>query len=293
MSMRLRFCSRRVAVLQNPDLVVLEDYFVFVRIGVRRVQVVHGPFLSLNGLVRYNECVRGVLPSGFVQALKSRAAAVIICGAAAACSSPSMTPLQFAPNAHPVFSQAGPACPANPKGTGLLSDGDFHEATNQTDYHAGQAPAPGWKVTIGRIDLVGRYTSGAWPTPNGVCSVDLDGTGKTLKNITVGGLVHSSFVTKSGARYSLTFLPSGNGDPGPNPSPVVKTVRVSAAGQSQTFTWDTSNGNNAQKGKLGFMKWEFTAKSSTTALAFISLDKPDNSWAGPVIAAISVHRTPR
>ena len=44
MLMRLGLCSRRIAILENSDLIVLEDDFVLVRIGVRRITVTYGAF---------------------------------------------------------------------------------------------------------------------------------------------------------------------------------------------------------------------------------------------------------
>lgn len=66
-------------------------------------------------------------------------------------------------------------CPAAPGGTGLLTDGDFSGAQWPgvlKTYSAGQEFAPDWLVMEATIDLNGTY----FQTPNGLCSVDLDGT---------------------------------------------------------------------------------------------------------------------
>ena len=78
-------------------------------------------------------------------------------------------------------------CPALPSGTGILRDGDFSRAdypgSNVPTYSAGQHFAPKWVVTGKTIDFAGSY----FKTPNGLCSVDLDGTPGP------GGILHGGF----------------------------------------------------------------------------------------------------
>jgi len=168
-------------------------------------------------------------------------------------------------------------CPAWPGGSGLLDDGDFHlapEPMPSERYSKGQIFANGWKVAKRTVDFVGTY----WPGPSGVCSVDLDGDN-------VGAVTHAGFRVTPSAAYTVTFQFSGAGQC----PPTVKTMMISAAGQSQQFSWDTSNNNDAEHGVFQQMTWGFTAPASTLRadLKFSSLDPP-GSGCGPVIAAISV-----
>jgi hypothetical protein len=170
-------------------------------------------------------------------------------------------------------------CPAWPSGTGLLLDGDFHQAPypgSYQTYYKGQGFSRDWRVTLRSIDVVGTD----FRNPGGICSVDLDG-------VRVGAIAHSPFPTRPSAGYTVTFLFSGNAG-----YPTVKTLHVEAAGQSETLQWDTSNGNDAQHGVFVQQSWNFTALSSKTRLVFTSLDpNGPKSRNGPVIAAVSVART--
>jgi len=168
-------------------------------------------------------------------------------------------------------------CPVWSGGTGILADGDFSEApdpgTGLPTFHRGAVFAPDWTVTGDTIDL---YGSTAWGPDTGYCSVDLDGTPGP------GGIRHTAFATKSGQPYTVTFLLSGNGACGPT----VKTMSIIAARQFTTFTWDISNGNDAQHGVWLPESWVFKAHGPNTILQFKSKDSPGNC--GPVVAAISV-----
>lgn len=167
-------------------------------------------------------------------------------------------------------------CPALSGGTGILADGDFSKATQPGSYmsfNKGQRFAPSWRVVKGTIKLI----SSTYWNVDGLCSVDLDGG-------TAGAVAHKSLATSVNAKYTVTFFLSGNGDGGP----VVKTLKVSAASRSTTFTWDTSNGNDARHGKYAKKSWAFTAINATTSLKFASLDPPGTY--GPVLAGLSVKK---
>jgi hypothetical protein len=168
-------------------------------------------------------------------------------------------------------------CPAWPGGSGLLKDGDFHEAVypgSWQDFTNGQRFAPDWLVTKRSIDLNGTY----FMSPDGICAVDLDG-------YEPGAIVHRAFATTPSASYTVTFLFSGNG----SNYPTIKKIRVEAAGQSETLTWDISNGHDAQHGDFDQESWAFVAMSSRTRLRFRSLDTVEAGYQnGPVVAAISV-----
>jgi hypothetical protein len=99
---------------------------------------------------------------------------------------------------------------------------------------------------------------------------------------TVGGIEHRALATSIGTRYMVTFMMSGNGFC----PPTVKTLKISAAGQSTTLTWDTSGGNDAQHGVYAQRSWSVPAKGLRTTLTFASLD-PRKSGCGPIVGAFS------
>ena len=167
-------------------------------------------------------------------------------------------------------------CPKLSGGTGLLTDGDFSqtaEPASTLGFTKGQSFAPSWHVTKNSIDFV----SSMYWNMDGLCSVDMDGGNN-------GAIAHKSLATSAGAKYTVTFLLSGNSD-GP---PTVKTLKVSAASQSSTFTWDTSGGNDPRHGKFAKKTWSFTASKAKTTLNFTSLD-PANAY-GAVVAGVSVKK---
>ena len=180
-------------------------------------------------------------------------------------------------------------CPAWPGGSGLLADGDFSGApypgSSWVTLRKGERIGPHWKVVRNTIDFVGGY----FATPDGVCSIDLDGDFRLGSS---GGIAHASFPTLSGTSYTVTFLFSGNGFTGAGDKGPIKTMRVSAAGQTATFTWNVSSGNDAQNGDFAAESWTFMASSDATRLTFRSLD-PKRSCCGPVIAAVAVAQASR
>ena len=181
------------------------------------------------------------------------------------------SPAQSAESIHPATN-----CPKLSGGTGMLTDGDFSQASQPAStlgFNKGQSFAPGWHVTKNSIDFV----SSTYWNMDGLCSVDIDGGSS-------GAFAHKSFATSAGAKYTVTFFLSGNGDGGP----AVKTLKVSAAGQSSTFTWDTSGGNDPRHGKYAKKTWSFTAAKTKTTLTFTSLD-PTSAY-GAVIAGVSVKK---
>jgi hypothetical protein len=141
----------------------------------------------------------------------------------------------------------------------------------------GQGFATDWVVTSGSVDLTGNL----FKLPNGVCSLDMDGE-------TLGAIEHSAFTTTSHRAYTVAFVFSANGDPQCKNTPTIKTLKVAAAGQSETLTWDTAGGNDGNNGDYLQETWAFTASGSRTKLRFISLDKPKESTCGPVVGAVSV-----
>lgn len=185
--------------------------------------------------------------------------------------SPSIPTQSLQTNVHPAVS-----CPAAQGGTGILSDGDFSQATQPQStigFSKGQAFAPSWRVAKGSIDFV----SPTYWNMAGLCSIDVDGGSP-------GAFTHKGFPTAVNAKYTVTFLLSGNSDG----APTVKTLKVSAANQSITYTWDTSNGNDPRHGKYAKKTWTFTAAKASTVLKFASLD-PTSAY-GPVVAKIAVKK---
>jgi Protein of unknown function (DUF642) len=171
-------------------------------------------------------------------------------------------------------------CPQYAKGSGLLSDGDFHQAKNPgasyLTFSKGQSLAPSWKVTKLNINFVGTMF---WNF-DGLCSVDLDGQSA------VGGVAHHSFATKKGALYTVSFLMSGNSYCGAT----VKKMQVVAGNKSVLFKWDTSDGHSIQYGIVAPRHFQFTAAAPATTLVFDSLDQA-GSGCGPVIGALAVRKS--
>lgn len=171
-------------------------------------------------------------------------------------------------------------CPQYRKGSGLLSDGDFHEAKNPGPYYLtfskGQSLAPFWKVTKLNINLAGTMF---WNF-DGLCSVDLDGQSA------VGAIAHHGFATKKGALYTVSFLMSGNSYCGS----AVKKMKVVAGDKSVLYKWDTSGGHSIQYGIVAPRHFQFTATAQTTTLVFDSLDEA-GSGCGPVIGAIALTKS--
>ncbi len=169
-------------------------------------------------------------------------------------------------------------CPKAAHGTGILTDGDFSGAAypgEYVTYGRSKKFAPDWTVTGQSIDLVGSY----FDTPDKLCSIDLDGTPGP------GGMTHDTFATVKNAKYTLTFLFSGNGDCAPN----IKKMVVDAGGKSTTFLWDLKDGS-AESGKYKRETWTFTAPTTSTELHIASDDPP--GYCGPVVADIALAKAP-
>ncbi len=170
-------------------------------------------------------------------------------------------------------------CPVDRHGTGLLPDGDFSQSPDPGDgywvYSARESFAPAWTVRRRSVNLVG---SSYWNVGD-YCSVDLDGD-------QAGGIYSTSFTTKRGKSYQVKFILSGNGD-FDRSDPNRKTVSLQAENQIHVFTWNVSDGNDAQHGKYAYQTWNFQATRTETTLTFVSRDAK-GSFAGPVVADISV-----
>jgi choice-of-anchor C domain-containing protein len=119
---------------------------------------------------------------------------------------------------------------------------------------AGSNEIPGWQIGGGGINYLYSPT---WQASDGVRSLDL--------NDVSAGVVQQSIATTVAQLYRVTFDMASN----PEGTPTIKTLEVSAAGQTGAFSF-----NSAGKTALN-MGWEpheflFTANTATTLLAFTS-----------------------
>jgi choice-of-anchor C domain-containing protein len=171
----------------------------------------------------------------------------------------------------------------------LIANGSFESGNNPPpppSFRTIYANTPqagditGWTVTANSIDWIGNY----WQASDGQRSLDMSGYDK-------GTIVSQTFATTPGAEYLVSFYMAGNPDRGP----AVKTLEVSAAGGSQTFTFDTTGHSLSQMG-WERKNWVFTALADTTTLSFSSLTTnmpPEqyNAW-GPALDDVYVGAVP-
>ncbi len=187
------------------------------------------------------------------------------------------------------------AAQAAPFENGNFSTGNYVAGQNTSSdprfmtLPAGSTTINGWTVTGDSVDWIGNsvdYTPVLWVAPGAPPgrSIDLDGNN-------VGGL-QQTFTTTPGQSYTVTFALSGN--PGGNVPPYnlnpVKTLQVSAGGNSQTFVINTS-GWVYTTILYAPESFSFTAPTGSTTLSFVSLDTPI-SYCGPVIANVTVNPVP-
>jgi choice-of-anchor C domain-containing protein len=148
---------------------------------------------------------------------------------------------------------------ARPGMANLILNGSFESGTNPGRYllvNAGDNTAiTGWAVTSGSVDYIGYY----WKASDGVRSIDLSGNG-------AGAMAATSFATTNGAWYEITFDLAGN----PDNVQGIKTLEVSAAGVSATYTFDTTG---KTKDSMGWEEktFSFQANGPSTNLSFKSL----------------------
>jgi choice-of-anchor C domain-containing protein len=167
----------------------------------------------------------------------------------------------------------------------LIVNGSFEQSSinpgSFKDVPAGSTAISGWTVTLKHIDYIG----GLWVASDGKRSLDLEGSVCNTRSSTdcLGG-VEQTFATVAGHDYNVSFDLAGNLYSGPK----VKTIKVSAAGKSQTFTFDITGHNTA---KMGWKteQWTFTATSTSTTLEFDSADNvPNVSGWGPALDNVIV-----
>lgn len=209
------------------------------------------------------------------------------------CASQSFAPRTDGAQIHLSPHRSTAQCPANPAGTGLLTDGDFSQAPDpgsDQGITVGTKFAPDWVVSERTIDFYGSDVS--WDEPNGLCSIDLDGSGTQG----VGAITHAAVATTLGATYTVGFILSGNVNCAKSQGdPPVKKLLVEAVGKdgtaAQVFYWHTAHHHDAQHGNFGDRRFIFTALNERTSFIFQSLDRPLKSNCGPVIAGMSVTKS--
>ena len=173
-----------------------------------------------------------------------------------------------------------------PAEANLLTNGSFETGPVPglfTNMAAGSTAISGWTVsTPGNVDYIGSI----WVSADGVRSLDLEGSSGTCVTPTnCPGGIEQTFATTAGAQYTVTFDLAGN----PAFGPTVKTAMVSAAGQSQNFSFDITGKSFADMGWV-LRSWTFTAAGSSTTLKFYTADSPATGW-GPALDNVDVELT--
>jgi choice-of-anchor C domain-containing protein len=158
----------------------------------------------------------------------------------------------------------------------LVLNGSFEQGPavgSFTTLSYGDGSISGWTVAGNGIDYIGTD----WTASNGGRSLDL--------NSTDAGSIEQTFLTTPGATYNVSFDLAGN----PFQPPTVKTLRVSAGGRSQVFTFDTTGKSPTNMGWIS-QHFTFKAKWETTTLLFESttLGTP----AGPALDNVRVTQVP-
>jgi len=149
---------------------------------------------------------------------------------------------------------------ASGSGPELIVNGGFERGfetdPGDTRLDPGSGVMEGWTVIRGSIDFVG----GAWASPDGVRSLDLEG------EAAFGG-VAQTIPTEPGRTYTVRFDLAGN----PDGQPRIKKMRVQAAGQS-TERWFDCAGRARED--LGWQThtWQFLATDERTTIEFLSVE---------------------
>lgn len=125
-----------------------------------------------------------------------------------------------------------------------------------TNLPLGSTAITGWTVVTANVDYIGTL----WEHADGKRSVDLGG------GIGAAGAVRQDIATAPGELYHVAFALAGNWGGAP-----IKTLRVTAAGATQDYLFDTT-GRGAND--MGWVErvFSFTATGTTTTLTFTSLD---------------------
>jgi choice-of-anchor C domain-containing protein len=156
----------------------------------------------------------------------------------------------------------------------LLVNGSFeegpepHPVNGFTTLPQGSTVIKGWEVSQGEIDYIGPF----WVPADGRRSIDLNGHNR--------GTIRQTFKTRRGQLYRVTFAMAGI----LHEQPAVKRLRVSAAGASADFEFDSTG---RSLGDIGWTtgSWDFRAVAEETTLEFASLVEGAN---GPALDRVSV-----
>jgi choice-of-anchor C domain-containing protein len=173
-----------------------------------------------------------------------------------------------------------------PASDNLIVNGSFEDCTarpgSYQDLAKGSTAIKGWTVTVNHIDYV---NAALWSPSDGKFSLDLEGSAcATNSSIACLGGVQQTFATVKGQKYNVTFDLAGN----PYAAPKVKTLGISAAGQTQNFTFDIT-GHGARTMGWKTQRWTFTANAAQTTLEFDSADAaPNLSGWGPALDNVIV-----
>ncbi len=158
----------------------------------------------------------------------------------------------------------------------IVADGLFREGANPgtiATYTTGQTFG-NWTVQSGDVELVGTTLQSS---PLGGRSVDLNGS--------TTGAISQTLSTMAGRQYQVLFNVSGNWLSGET----IKDFRVSAGGASQEYSVTQPTGWSTSNMLFSGRSMTFTADSSSTTLAFQSLDTGNS---GAVIADVRVIEIP-
>ena len=158
----------------------------------------------------------------------------------------------------------------------LITNGSFEIGPNPESFlplDPGSTAITGWTITRDQID----YKGSLWIDADGSRSIDLNGTPG------VGGIAQT-FNTIAGQQYLVSFALAGN----PAGGTPIKQLEVSAAGQSEAFSFDTTGFSYNNMGWVN-KTWVFTAIASTTTLEFYSLSiEPENALFGHTLDNVCV-----
>lgn len=166
---------------------------------------------------------------------------------------------------------------ANAICNGSFEDPNGPQPGNFEEVVAPSTAIPCWVVTTGTIDVAADFN---YEAPDGSYSIDLSGTPDA-------GAIAQIFPTVVGVEYLVAFDFAGN----PNGDPGAKDMRVSAGGQSQDFSFDTTDHTPAEPGWVREF-WSFTAVDTSTTLEFMSLELEAPTNFGPTIDNIVVTPEP-
>lgn len=146
---------------------------------------------------------------------------------------------------------------------------------NFVDLAAGSNCITGWTIVSGTVDYI---DSAGWQAQNGNISIDMGG----INN----GAIAQTFATISGATYDVTFWMAGN----MGAAPTVKTMQVSADGQSQNYSFDTTGKTFTNMGYIQ-ETFHFVATGTSATLQFLNTDNP-SSAGGPVLDNVTAAQAP-